>query len=160
GGMARRILVAGAMVSDARLVMADEPTPGLHPEVVQEALGHLKELAKQERAVMLITHDIEAALTIADSIAVFYAGTTVEIAPVEDFVGRGEALRHPYSRALWQALPQNDFISIAGFQPAPGELPSGCLFAPRCPLAQVTCLQSRPPERLLRGGKVRCHYAT
>ena len=72
---------------------------------------------------MLITHDIESALTIADKIAVFYGGTTVEIAPVDNFAGKGEALRHPYSKALWRALPQNEFIPIPGSQPHPSALP-------------------------------------
>ncbi len=88
---------------------------------------------------MLITHDIESALTIADKIAVFYAGTTVEVAPVDDFTGDGEALRHPYTKALWRALPQNEFIPIPGSQPHPNALPSGCLFAPRCEIATPEC---------------------
>ncbi len=160
GGMARRVLVSGAMVSDARLIIADEPTPGLHPEIVEEALTHLRQLADEGRAVMLITHDVGAVLNVADYIAVFYAGTTVETAPVKDFAGKGEALRHPYSKALWKALPQNDFIPVSGFQPSPGDLPLGCLFSPRCPMASRECFESRPLERELRGGKVRCYHAT
>lgn len=160
GGMARRILVAGALVGNARLVIADEPTPGLHPVVVKETLEHLKELSDEGRAIMLITHDIKAALEYADRIAVFYAGTTLETADVIDFSGDGSNLRHPYSIALWKALPQNDFISLPGFQPASGELPPGCLFAPRCHMVKELCRKKRPVERYLRGGKVRCHYAT
>ena len=160
GGMARRILVAGALVGNARLVIADEPTPGLHPAVVKETLHHLRELSNEGRAVMLITHDIKAALEYADRIAVFYAGTTLETAKVADFSGDGSDLRHPYSKALWKALPQNDFVSLPGFQPASGELPQGCLFAPRCHMFKDLCKEKRPKERSLRGGKVRCHYAT
>lgn len=160
GGMARRVLLLGAMVNDARLVIADEPTPGLQPEIVREALAHLRQLADEGRAVMLITHDIGAALDVADYIAVFYAGTTVEIAPVKDFSGNGETLRHPYSKILWRALPQNDFMSVPGFQPAPGSLPAGCLFSPRCGMAEVDCFKKRPSEQILRGGKVRCNHAT
>lgn len=160
GGMARRILVAGALVGNARLVIADEPTPGLHPAVVKETLNHLRELSDEGRAVMLITHDIKAALEYADRIAVFYAGTTLETAAVADFSGDGSGLRHPYSKALWRALPQNDFVSLPGFQPASGELPQGCLFAPRCHMVRDFCLEERPVERILRDGKVRCHYAT
>lgn len=160
GGMARRVLVSGAMVSDARLIIADEPTPGLHPEIVEEALVHLRQLADERRAVMLITHDVGAALNVADYIAVFYAGTTLETAPVKDFAGEGEALRHPYSKALWKALPQNEFTPAPGFQPSPGDLPVGCLFSPRCPMASSECFDNRPLERELRGGKVRCHHAT
>ena len=160
GGMARRTLLATAMVSGARVVIADEPTPGLDAVVISEALNHLKEFADNGCAVMLITHDIESALKIADKIAVFYAGTTVEIAPVENFSGKGEHLRHPYSKALWRALPQNDFIPIAGTQPHPSQLPSGCLFAGRCEMATPDCEKVRPGMRNLRNGMVRCNHAT
>lgn len=152
--------MATAAISGARLIIADEPTPGLHPEVVQETLDHLRELAGDGRGVMLITHDIETALKIARRIAVFYAGATVEVAPVEDFRGGGEALRHPYTRALWSALPQNSFVPIPGFQPHPDALPPGCLFEPRCPLRTHRCAAARPEARVLRGGMVRCFHAT
>ena len=160
GGMARRTLLSTAMVSGAKVIIADEPTPGLDPVVMKEALENFREFADKGCAVMLITHDIESALTIADKIAVFYAGTTVEVAPVTDFTGDGEALRHPYSKALWRALPQNDFIPIPGSQPHPNALPPGCLFAPRCPLATPECEQAQPEMRDLRDGKVRCIHAT
>lgn len=160
GGMARRVLVSTAMVSGARLVIADEPTPGLDPIVIKEALQYFRELADSGCAVLIITHDIEAALTIADKIAVFYAGTTVEIASVTDFTNDGELLRHPYSKALWNALPQNAFIPISGSQPLASNLPPGCLFEPRCSLAKEECRASRPEQRQLRNGMVRCVYAT
>ncbi|MBS4209735.1 ABC transporter ATP-binding protein [Bacillus sp. FJAT-50079] len=160
GGMARRTLLSTAVVSGAKVIIADEPTPGLDPIVIKEALSHFRELADAGCAVMLITHDIESALQIADKIAVFYAGTTVEIAPVEDFSDQGEALRHPYSKALWRALPQNDFIPISGSQPLSSALPSGCLFALRCPLATADCSKAQPEMRELRNGTVRCIYAT
>lgn len=160
GGMARRILVSTAVVSGANLVIADEPTPGLHPDVVRETLAHLRQLANGGCAVMLITHDITAALEVADRIAVFYAGSTVETAPVSDFDGKGENLRHPYSKALWKALPQNDFEPTPGFQPVPSALPPGCLFEPRCQMATPECRDCRPEARELRGGMVRCIHAT
>ncbi len=160
GGMARRVLVAGAVVTDARVVIADEPTPGLHPQAVAEAMAHLRQLANEGRTIMLITHDVEAGLQVADRIAVFYAGTTVESAPVEDFTGNGQTLRHPYSQALWKSLPRNGFSPYPGYQPPPGELPPGCLFAPRCSLATEACTRERPGFRNLRGGKVRCLHAS
>lgn len=160
GGMARRILVSTAIVSGAQLVIADEPTPGLDPAVVEETLGYFREMAARGCAVMLITHDIETALKIADKVAVFYAGTTVEIASIEDFSGDGEALRHPYSRALWHALPQNGFLPIPGTQPMPNDLPRGCLFAPRCTKATAECSVKQPKARKLRDGMVRCGHAT
>jgi peptide/nickel transport system ATP-binding protein len=91
---------------------------------------------------------------------VFYAGTIVETAPTEDFAGHGERLRHPYSRALWRALPQNDFMPIPGAQPQPGSLPSGCTFAPRCKLATSECNTAQPETREVRGGMVRCVHAS
>ncbi|GAA4853292.1 ABC transporter ATP-binding protein [Paenibacillus vulneris] len=160
GGMARRVLVSTATISGAKLIIADEPTPGLDPSAVQEALSRFRELADSGASVMLITHDIEAALTIADRVAVFYAGTTVEVARREDFHGTGEALRHPYTKALWRALPQNDFAPIPGFQPHPSALPPGCLFAPRCAMATAECSDALPAERELREGRVRCIHAS
>lgn len=160
GGMARRVLVSTATVSDARLVIADEPTPGLDPAIVQEALSCFREMADDGCAVMLITHDIESVLAVADKVAVFYAGTTVEIAQAGDFAGAGESLRHPYTRALWRALPQNDFAPIPGFQPHPSALPSGCLFAPRCDKASADCSAAMPAMQPVRGGMARCIHAT
>ncbi len=160
GGMARRVLLATAIASDAELIIADEPTPGLDPGVIEEALKSFRELADKGHTVMFITHDIEAALSIADKIAVFYAGTTVEIAKTKDFNGSGKKLRHPYSKALWQALPQNEFIPREGSQPYPSNLPPGCLYAPRCELATDACLQGQPEMRELREGMVRCIHAT
>ena len=160
GGMARRTLLSTAIVTEADVIIADEPTPGLDPVVMKEALSHFREFADKGAAVMLITHDIESALTIADKIAVFYAGTTVEIAPVADFRGDGEALRHPYTKALWKALPQNDFTPIPGSQPHPDALPPGCLFAPRCPIATPECSEAQPEMRELHNGMVRCIHAT
>ncbi len=160
GGMARRALLSTAIVRDAKLIIADEPTPGLDPVVIKEALQSFRDLADEGRTIMLITHDIEAALQIADRVAVFYAGTTLEVASVEDFTGDGARLRHPYSRALWRALPQNDFIPITGAQPKATDLPSGCLFAPRCALMIADCSEAQPDMRDLRAGRVRCIHAT
>ena len=157
GGMARRVLVSTAVVTQAQLVIADEPTPGLHPDVVAETLNHLRELAQEGRGVILITHDIEAALQVADRVAVFYAGTTVEIADANDFA-TGK-LRHPYTQALWRSLPQNDFVPVPGNQPSPDNLPSGCLYSARCPWVTIECEKARPELRLVRQGWVRCIHA-
>ncbi len=157
GGMARRVLVSTAVVSQAELVIADEPTPGLHPDVVTETLNHLRELASEGKGVILITHDIEAALQIADRVAVFYAGTTVEIAHAQDF--SNNKIRHPYTQALWRSLPQNEFIPISGSQPTPDALPDGCLFSDRCPWVTQECRLDRPPFLQVRGAPVRCIHA-
>ncbi|NEQ42476.1 MAG: ABC transporter ATP-binding protein [Leptolyngbya sp. SIOISBB] len=157
GGMARRVLVSTAVVTPAQLVIADEPTPGLHPDVVTETLNHLRELAQEGRGVILITHDIEAALQVADRVAVFYAGTTVEIADAQDFAAG--KLRHPYTQSLWRSLPQNDFVPVPGNQPSPENLPMGCLYGDRCPWGTAECEQTRPKLRLIRQGWVRCIHA-
>ena len=160
GGMARRVLVSTALITDAQLIIADEPTPGMSLGQAMEALQMFRELANAGKAVILITHDIAHAFEFADRVAVFYAGTTVETAPVADFRIGPKALRHPYSKALWRALPQNGFQPIDGFQPYAGNLPKGCLFAPRCPYATEQCLNQVPPIREIRGGEVRCFHAT
>lgn len=158
GGMARRVLVSTALISDAQLIIADEPTPGMSLEQALEALRMFRELADEGKAVILITHDIDLAFEFADRVAVFYAGTTVETAPAADFKAGPGALRHPYSQALWRALPQNGFQPIEGFQPYAGDLPTGCLFAPRCPYKTAECEQKVPPVREIRGGEVRCYH--
>lgn len=109
GGMARRVLIATAMASEAKLVIADEPTPGLDEQTRDQAVRYIEQLAADGRGVMFITHDIQTALQIADKVAVFYEGKTIEIADVDDFTGEGEKLEHPYTKALWNALPQNGF---------------------------------------------------
>lgn len=158
GGMARRVLVSTAVLSGAEVIIADEPTPGLDLEMALEALKIFRELSDEGKAVILITHDIDLAFHIADRIAVFYAGTTVEIAAAKDFLEGVDALRHPYSKALWKALPQNGFEPIPGFQPYAKYLPKGCLFSPRCPYKTKEC-EENIPMREVRGGYVRCIHA-
>lgn len=157
GGMNRRVLVSTAMMGEPKLVIADEPTPGLHIKMVRRVMEHFRELADRGAGVLLITHDLEQALAVADRVAVFYAGTTVEDAPVSDF-RQEETLRHPYSKALWQAMPQNGFRFIPGTQPYVKEMPEGCPFAPRCTQCTEQC-RGEIPFRELRGGRVRCLHA-
>ncbi|GIN59467.1 peptide ABC transporter ATP-binding protein [Lederbergia ruris] len=159
GGMARRVLVTTAIASQAKLIIADEPTPGLDEHSRNETIQYIKQLANEGKGVMFITHDIMAALAIADRIAVFYAGQTVEIANTEDFYGKGEQLRHPYTKALWNSLPQNEFKPLPGSQPAPITVLNGCAFAPRCLKATSICKQKQPLNRSLNQGMVRCFHA-
>jgi peptide/nickel transport system ATP-binding protein len=109
GGMLRRVMFATSVREGVKLVIADEPTPGIHPQALTEILKQLKQFAKEGAGVMLITHDIMSALEIADRVAVLKDGTTVEIAEAAAFEGRGERLKMEYTRRLWRALPQNDF---------------------------------------------------
>ena len=156
GGMARRVLIATAAVEHPKLLIADEPTPGLDAQAAGRILGHFRELAEEGAGVLLITHDLELALTIAHRVLVLYAGETIEEADAADFAAGN--LRHPYTRALWNALPQNGFAPIPGAQPYPGELPEGCQFAPRCPHCQERCRSGGPvPYLPLDGGMVRCY---
>lgn len=156
GGMARRVLGATATIGDPRLVIADEPTPGLHEAVVTETLASLRRTADAGAGVVLITHDLDGALVVADRVVVFYAGTTVEELPAAHFTGHGEHLAHPYTRALWRALPRNGFHATPGTQPQPDALPPGCLFADRCPLVLDDCHQARPQRRPVGRSLVRC----
>ena len=110
GGMARRVLLSTAFVTDAELVIADEPTPGLDLKIAVEALKDFRVMADSGKGVILITHDIDLALNVADKIAIFHDGRVVETAETRCFSGDGSGLRHPYSRALFMALPQNGFV--------------------------------------------------
>lgn len=157
GGMARRVLLTTAMMESPRLIIADEPTPGLHLEAAKKAMRHFREFADKGNGVLLITHDIELALEVADRIAVFYAGTTVEEAPVADFQSV-DRLRHPYTKALWRALPQNGFQPFPGNQPYVKDMPKGCPFGPRCPQFTPEC-EGDIQEQTIRCGTVRCIHA-
>lgn len=160
GGMARRVLFSTAILAEAKLIIADEPTPGMHVSQAMEALSILRQLADAGAGVVLITHDIDLAVQFADRIAVFYAGTTMEEALAADFVAGPDSLRHPYSKALWQALPQHGFVAVKGQQPFTEALPKGCLFAPRCERKSAACEATVPPMQALRGGWVRCFHGT
>ena len=159
GGMARRVLIATAVMNEAKLIIADEPTPGLNLELAMETLNNFREIADNGCGVLLITHDVDLALNVADRIAVFYSGTIVEIAQVEDFIKGKDALRHPYSKAFIDALPQNKFKELPGYQPYAGNLPKGCLFRDRCSLKTDECCMEIK-MRKVRDGEVRCINAT
>lgn len=156
GGMARRTVTAAATVGRADLIIADEPTTGLDPLVAEKSLNHLVELAGEGKAVLLITHDLGAAVAIAHQVAVVYAGKTLEITKAANF-HQVEKLLHPYTKALWQALPQNDFVALPGEQPQQ-QRDSGCIFAPRCPKASGACRMVVPELTQINGSLVRCPH--
>ena len=110
GGMARRVLLTCALMDEPRVIVADEPTPGLDLELACKALEDFRAFADAGGGVMLITHDIELALRVADRVAVFRDGTIVEETAVGNFASP-ETLQHPFSRALWHALPEHDFAA-------------------------------------------------
>ena len=110
GGMARRVLLMCALMDDPRLIIADEPTPGLDLDLAVHALDDLRAFANAGGGVLLITHDIELALRVADRVAIFHDGTVVEETGVASFESP-DLLRHPFTKALWHALPGHDFAA-------------------------------------------------
>ncbi|SEM11097.1 peptide/nickel transport system ATP-binding protein [Blastococcus sp. DSM 46786] len=109
GGMARRVLVAMATMSRTRVLVADEPTTGLPAATVATTLAEFRAMADEGCAVVLITHELVAALAVADRVVICRDGRTVDVADPRAFTGDGSSLRHPYTRSLWQALPANGF---------------------------------------------------
>lgn len=106
GGMARRVLLIGALMNRPRVIVADEPTPGLDMELAVRAMDDFRAFANDGGGVLLITHDIELALRVADRIAVFQDGTVVEETAVASFASP-DLLQHSFSRKLWHALPEH-----------------------------------------------------
>ena len=136
GGMARRVLVSTARMGQPNLVIADEPTPGMHLDAAKQTMQAFREMADGGAGVLLITHDLELAVETADRIVVFYAGETLEEEPASAFM-QEDTLRHPYSKALWRAMPAHGFASAPGSQPYGADRPEGCIYGPRCP--EYTC---------------------
>ncbi|MGW1376497.1 ABC transporter ATP-binding protein [Streptomyces sp. NPDC002446] len=152
GGLAQRAATALALVGDAPLLLADEPTTGLDRDLVDRTVDELRQQARGGRALLMITHDLAAAERIADRVAVMYAGRIVELADAAGFFGR-PGPRHPYARGLLDALPGRAFAPIPGMPPELGDLPPGCAFAARCGRAAEAC-RAVPA---LRDG-VACHH--
>ncbi|MFC9398212.1 ABC transporter ATP-binding protein [Streptomyces sp. NPDC057027] len=152
GGLAQRAATALALIGDARLLLADEPTTGLDRDLVDRTVDELRRHADEGRALLLITHDLAAAARIADRVAVMYAGRIVEVAPAHRFFGP-TGPRHPYARGLLDALPDRAFTPIPGMPPELSALPDGCAFAPRCPRATARCAIRPEPA-----AGVACHH--
>ncbi|MCC8477511.1 ABC transporter ATP-binding protein [Streptomyces globisporus] len=143
GGLAQRAATALALIGDAPLLLADEPTTGLDRDLVERTVDELRRHTDEGRALLIITHDLAAAERIADRVAVMYAGRIVEIAGAEAFFG-APGPRHPYARGLLDALPEREFTPIPGMPPELGALPDGCAFADRCAYADARCTVERP----------------
>ncbi|MFI5864166.1 ABC transporter ATP-binding protein [Streptomyces sp. NPDC051546] len=155
GGLAQRAATALALIGDAPVLLADEPTTGLDRDLVHRTVDELRAHTRDAgRALLMITHDLAAAHRIADTVAVMYAGRIVETAPAAAFFG-APGPRHPYARGLLDALPERAFTPIPGVPPELGALPPGCAFAARCPRADARCRAERPA--LTEG--VACHHA-
>ncbi|MFI6141231.1 ABC transporter ATP-binding protein [Streptomyces griseus] len=154
GGLAQRAATALALVGDAPLLLADEPTTGLDRDLVERTVDELRRHTDEGRALLIITHDLAAAERIADRVAVMYAGRIVEIAKAASFFG-APGPRHPYARGLLNALPERDFTPIPGMPPELGALPEGCAFAARCAHADTRCTGERPAFT----AGLACHHA-
>ncbi|WP_137994932.1 ABC transporter ATP-binding protein [Streptomyces vilmorinianum] len=152
GGLAQRAATALALVGDAPLLLADEPTTGLDRDLVERTVDELRRHTDEGRALLLITHDLAAAERIADRVAVMYAGRIVETSAAQRFFGE-PGPRHPYARGLLNALPDRAFTPIPGMPPELTALPPGCAFAPRCARATEAC--GALPEPL---AGVACHH--
>lgn len=152
GGLAQRAATALALVGDAPLLLADEPTTGLDRDLVERTVDELRRHIGDHRALLMITHDLAAASRIADRVAVMYAGRIVEISDADAFFGT-PGPRHPYARGLLDALPERAFTAIPGMPPELAALPEGCAFAARCPRADDRCA-TLPPVT----DHVACHH--
>ncbi len=164
GGMQQRIVIAMALASRPKLLVADEPTTALDVTIQAEILELLGELKQQlGMAILLITHNLGIVGEMADRVAVMYAGQIVELAPASALLRRP---LHPYTRALMASVPRlhertERLAAIPGNVPRPGHFPPGCRFAPRCALARPDCSAKNPelvqvePQRW-----VRCPYWT
>ena len=161
GGMRQRAMIALALACNPQLLLADEPTTALDATVQIQILLLLRELQKDlGLAVVFVTHDIGAAVEVADRIAVMYAGRIVEEGPARTLLRQP---RHPYTRALLQsradgALAKGQrLVTIAGAPPDLAALPQGCAFASRCKLAQPACESMQPDVSWLADNhSVRC----
>jgi len=158
GGMARRVLTATATIGGADLILADEPTNGLDPGTAEETLRHLRQLADTGKAVLLITHDIESALLVADRVTVFCGGVTVEDARSSDFNGACK-LKHPYSMALWDALPSRGFVDSLPIKNLNSHNGGGCPFHAHCCKCTAQCENKLPEMKTQNGRRVRCLHA-
>ncbi len=149
GGMRQRAMIALALCCDPSVIVADEPTTALDVTVQAQILGLIARLQHQHgTAVILITHDLGVVAEVADRVIVMYAGRRVEEAPVTDLF---DAPLHPYTRGLMGAIPHagggDRLTDIPGTVPALWDLPQGCAFAPRCPVATERCRTERPVLR-------------
>ncbi len=162
GGMQQRVMIAMALASEPKLLVADEPTTALDVTIQAQILELLLDLKKRlGMSILLITHNLGIVGDMADRVAVMYAGQVVELAPALDLLRRP---LHPYTKALMNSVPKlsgnlTRLPAIPGNVPSLGNFPTGCRFAPRCPVARPDCSESVPgllevePKRW-----VRCPY--
>lgn len=142
-------MIAIALACRPNLIIADEPTTALDVTVQAQIMQLLKDLQSQfGTAIILVTHDLGVVAEMADKVVVVYAGQVVEQSKVKDLFNHPE---HPYTQALLQSIPKIDtdrnrrLQTIKGNVPSLRDIPSGCRFHPRCPLATDKCKSEEPP---------------
>jgi oligopeptide/dipeptide ABC transporter ATP-binding protein len=162
GGMQQRALIALSLVLDPELLVMDEPTAALDLLMQRSILILLRELQeKYDLTMIFITHDLPLVASLADRMAIMYAFKLVEVGPTREIV---EHASHPYTRALLNSTPNLDapleeMQPIEGSSPAPINLPGGCAYHPRCPLATEECRTTTPEfERTADGHVAACHH--
>jgi oligopeptide/dipeptide ABC transporter ATP-binding protein len=150
GGQRQRVAIAASLVLEPDLLVADEPVSMLDVSVRAGILSILDELRSGGLAVLMITHDLSTAARFADRICVMYLGRIVEEGPAREVIERP---RHPYTKALLSVVPRRDPRTrvtaqvLRGETPNPIEVPSGCRFHPRCPIAVEACWTTDPELR-------------
>ncbi|CAG9171845.1 ABC transporter ATP-binding protein [Cupriavidus respiraculi] len=164
GGMRQRAMIALALSAQPKILLADEPTTALDATVQIQVLILLRELQRAlGLSIVFVTHDIGAAVEIADRVAVMYGGRIVEEGPIRTIL---RDARHPYTIALLQSRQHGmdrgqRLVAIPGSPPDLAALPPGCSFAPRCAHARAECLQGVPPAVSVGDGhRVSCVLAT
>jgi len=160
GGQRQRVVIAGALVTGPRLLVADEPVSMLDVSIRAEILMLLNDLRERRGiSILFITHDLATAALFADRIAVMYLGRIVEIGPASVVLSQP---LHPYTKALLSVIPSLDprrkrqHLILQGETPNPANIPSGCRFHPRCPLANALCQELDPRLELKQGHEVAC----
>ena len=152
GGLNQRVMIAMALAGEPDLLVADEPTTALDATIQAQILVLLGSIRRDTgMALVLISHDLGVVAENVDRVAVMYAGRLVEEAPGADLFG---VARHPYTQGLLAALPtlsgpRRRLAAIPGTVPEPGNMPAGCRFAPRCPVAETRCVTVPPPSRIV-----------